>query len=369
MLGKRRRLAILAEGSFTPLDGKTAVGVLRYCADEVAAVIDSTRAGRTAADCVGLGGTVPVVADVPAAAACGADSLLIGIAPQGGELPGAWRAMVRAAIERGWDVLSGLHGFLADDPELAALARARGAALLDVRRPPARRPVAAARAKAVGAMVMLTVGSDCNVGKMTAALELRRVLQGRGVRATFVATGQTGIFVADQGVAVDAVPADFVAGIVEEMVIEAARDADVVVVEGQGALRHPGYSGVTLALLHGAAPSALLLCHQAGRETIKAPHPRSAAPLLPIGAGPVIPPLPELIREYELAAAWVRPAPVVGVALNTHGLDHDAACLAVASAGRATGLPATDPVRFGAGPLADAVWTHLGARRRHATTS
>jgi uncharacterized NAD-dependent epimerase/dehydratase family protein len=366
MLGKHRRLAILAEGSFTPLDGKTAVGVLRYRADEVAAVIDSTRAGRTAVDCVGLGGSIPVVADVAGAAACGADSLLIGIAPQGGGLPAAWRAMVSVAIERGWDVLSGLHSFLADDPELAALAGAHGVALLDVRRPPARRPIAAGRAAAVEAMVVLTVGSDCNVGKMTAALELRRELRARGVRATFVATGQTGIFIADHGVAVDAVPADFVAGVVEEMVIEAACEADVVLVEGQGALRHPGYSGVTLALLHGSAPAAQVLCHHSGRETIRAPRLRTAAP--PSGE-PFIPPLPEIVREYEQAAAWVRPAPVAGIALNTLGLDEGAAREAVAAAARETGLATCDPVRSGAGTLADALLERLEARRRHATAS
>lgn len=372
MLGKRRKLAILAEGSFTPLDGKTAVGVLRYRLDEVAAIIDSTRAGRTAEACVGLGGALPVVADLVGAAAHGADSLLIGIAPQGGELPAAWRAMVREAIERGWDVLSGLHSFLGDDPELAALAAARGATLLDVRRPPMRRPVAASRAASVEALVVLTVGSDCNVGKMTAALELRLELEARGVRAAFVATGQTGIFVADRGVAVDAVPADFVAGIAEEMVIEAAREADVVLVEGQGALRHPGYSGVTLALLHGTAPSALLLCHHSGREMIRAPIAGARPSSDPAGRGagePSIPPLPEIVRDYELAAAWVKPAPVIGVALNTLGLDDGAARRAVASAGRSTGLPATDPVRFGAGPLADALLGHLEARRRHATAS
>ena len=374
MLGKRRRLAILAEASFTPLDGKTAVGVLRYRAEEVAAVIDSTRAGRSCDACVGLGGAIPVVADVTAAAAVGADSLLIGIAPQGGELPEAWRVTVRAAIERGWDVLSGLHGFLADDPELAALAVAHGATLLDVRRPPARRPIAAARAAGVDALVVLTVGSDCNVGKMTAALELRAGLVARGVRAAFVATGQTGIFVADRGVAVDAVPSDFVAGVTEEMVVEAARDADVVLVEGQGALRHPGYSGVTLSLLHGAAPAALVLCHHRGRPA-DAVLRRGGTTPIPPGASlheaprvrPDIAPLSVLVREYEAAAAWVHPARVVAIALNTLGLDEEDARRAVRAAARETGLPASDPVRFGAGPLVEALMEPLAARRRHAT--
>ena len=347
MLGTSRRLALLAEGRFTPLDAKTAVGVLRYRAHEVAAVIDSTRAGRTAAECAGVGGSIPVVADLDAAAALGADSLLVGVAPQGGELPAAWRAIVRGALERGWDVLSGLHVFLADDPELAALARARGARLLDVRRPPAARRIAAGRAAHVGATVVLTVGSDCNVGKMTAALEIVLALERSGTRAAFVATGQTGIFIADHGVVVDAVVADFVAGEVEALVLEAAAGAGVVVVEGQGALGHPAYSGVTLALLHGACPAGLVLCHQAGRDAIR------------LGGAPEefwpIPPLSELARIYEGAAAWLRPAPVVGIALNTHGMDEGAARAACERAARETGRPACDPVRFGAGVLAEAV--------------
>src|SRR5580765_8427727 len=193
MLGKRRRLALLAEGRFTPFEAKTAVGVLRYRPEQVAAVIDSTRAGRTAGECAGVGGTIPVVAHVAGAAAHGADSLAIGIAPQGGGLPEMWRSIVRDSLERGWDVLSGLHVFLADDPELARIAARTGARILDLRRPPARRTVAAARASEVDALVVLTVGSDCNVGKMTAALELTQELARRGARAAFVATGQTGM--------------------------------------------------------------------------------------------------------------------------------------------------------------------------------
>ena len=352
MLGRPRRLAILAEGQFTRLDAKTAVGVLRYRPAEVAAIVDSTRAGRLAADCVGAGGDVPVVASLEEAAARGADSLMIGIAPIGGTLPDAWRTVVRGALERGWDVLSGLHSFLGDDPEFAALARRTGAALHDVRRPSRPLAVAAARAARLDACVVLTVGTDCNVGKMTTGLEVRRVLEARGVGAGFVATGQTGIFIADHGVAVDAVPSDFAAGAIETCVLEAAAAADVVIVEGQGALHHPGFSGVTLSLLHGAAPAAMILCHEITRGLIR----RSAER----GAAIDVPPLAAVRDAYEQAAAWIAPARVIGVALQTADLDEPAARAAIEAAARETGLPATDPVRFGAGPLADAV---LAAQR------
>ena len=361
MKGPARRLALLAEGCFTPLDAKTAVGMLRYRPQRVAAVVDSTSAGRTAEACVGVGGSIPVVADLEAAAAQGADSLLIGVAPQGGGLKEDWRGMVRDAIQRGWDVLSGLHVFLADDPELAALAERHHVRLFDARRPPAVRPVAARRAASLDRLVVLTVGTDCNVGKMTAALELVRGLEARGTKAAFVATGQTGIFIADHGVAVDAVPSDFAAGVVEQQVLEAARDAEVVVVEGQGALHHPGYSGVTLALLHGACPSIMVLCHQAGRERVRVP---GASPEEG-DSQPEIRPLADLVLVYESAASWVSPARVAAVALNTHGLSDKEARRAIETAARETGLPATDPVRMGPGVLVDAVESWRAPRGGH----
>lgn len=347
MLGTHRRLAILAEGRFTPLDAKTAVGVLRYRPEQVAAILDSGRAGRTAQACVGVGGETPVVATLDEAAAHGAGALLIGIAPQGGELPDAWRPAVRGAIERGWTVFSGLHVFLADDPELAPLAAARGATLVDVRRPPPGRPVAAGRAARVPAYVVLTVGTDCNVGKMTAALEISAALRAAGERAEFVATGQTGMLISGRGAAVDAVVADFAAGVTEALVLDAAREADWVVVEGQGSLFHPGYSGVTLSLLHGACPSAMVLVHEAGRDAVRTGDP--SAPPRPL------PPLDEACRAYERAAAWMRPAPVVAVAMHTAALGEPEARAACERAARDSGRPAADPVRFGAGPLVAAL--------------
>ncbi len=360
MLGKRRRLAVLAEGNFNATDAKTAVGVLRYRPEEVVAVIDSTRAGRTAQSCAGVGGEVPVVANLEAASQYDADTLLIGIAPQGGALPASWRGVVAEALLRGWDVIAGLHAFLGDDAELAALAESQRCQIHDLRRPPARRPIAARRAAGLDALVALTVGSDCNVGKMTTALEIRLELEKRGVRTAFVATGQTGIAIADQGIAVDAVPSDFVAGIVEEMVIEAARDADIVVVEGQGALQHPAYSGVALSLLHGACPDALILCHQQGRTQLR---------IVDAGPAPRIRPLSELILDNERAASWLAPGRVLGLSLNTIQLEEAEAKRAIENAAQRTGLPVTDPVRFGAEPLAVTLMRRLEERRRRADSA
>jgi len=358
MLGRKRRIVVMAEGSFTPLDAKTALGVIRYRPGEVVAVIDSARAGRTAQDCVGAGGDIPVVSNLEHATEHDPDALLLGIAPQGGGLPESWRSVVVQALERGWDVISGLHTFLADDPALAAVARAHGAMILDVRRPPSSRPIAASRAANTDALVVLMVGSDCNVGKMTTALELHAELQGRGAHSAFVATGQTGIMIADHGAAVDAVPADFVAGVVERLVLEAARDADIVLVEGQGAIHHPAYSGVTLALMHGCCPQALVLCHQVGRTHMK---------LAGASPAPRLRSLSELIRDNERAAGWIRPAPVLAVSLNTMVLGEIEARRALESAHQLTGLPAVDPVRFGCEVVATELMRRHDARRRRAS--
>ena len=338
----RRRFAVLVEGSLGVLDAKTAVALLRYAPGSVAVLLDRATAGRTAQDVLGFGGAVPIVATLEEAMAQRPDALLVGIAPVGGRLPAEWRAVLLEALDRGLDVWAGLHSFLADDPELGARARQRGRALVDLRAVPDELPVAQARVREVAAHVVLTVGSDCNVGKMTAAWEIHRALEASGTRSAFVATGQTGILLAGRGLAVDRVIADFVAGAAEALVLDAAKDHDVVVVEGQGSLLHPGYAGVTLGLLHGALPHAMVLCHQASRERIR--HGDVA-----------IPPLSELVRRYEDALEPLRAGRVVAVALNTFDLSPEAARRAIDAAARATGLPAADPVRDGGESLAAAV--------------
>jgi uncharacterized NAD-dependent epimerase/dehydratase family protein len=348
------RFVIVADGEFGPLTSKTANSCIRYFPERVVAVLDRAHAGRTVEDVLGFGGPIPVVATLDDATVAGATGLLIGIAPPGGQLPPAWRTWLVAAIGRGWEIWSGLHTFLADDPELGALAKARGVRILDARKPPADLPIADGRAAAVDAYVVLTVGTDCNVGKMTAQLELRDALLERGHRARFVATGQTGIFIEGWGIAVDAVVADFIAGAAERLVLDGAQDADIVLVEGQGSLIHPGFSGVTLGLLHGACPDALILCHQATRGYIGDYH---GSPWVRI------PPLAEMIDVYERAAAPVRPCRVIGVSLNTYDLDERAARVAVAQAAEQTGLPATDPVRFGPEPLVEAIVREAMAAR------
>jgi len=352
------RFLILADGEFGPLTSKTANSVIRYLPDRIVAVLDRATAGKTVQEVLGFGGAVPVVGSIREGLAGKPDAVLVGIAPVGGRLPEEWRRWLLEAIDAGCTVWSGLHTFLADDPALAARARERKVEIHDLRRPPANLPVASGKAKTVEPFVILTVGTDCNVGKMTSQLQITRQLNGRGLRTRFVATGQTGIMIEGWGIAVDAVVADFIAGAAEQLVLQGSTDADIVLVEGQGSLNHPGYSGVTCGLLHGACPDALILCHQATREYIG--DYRQAAWLK-------IPPLADYVRLYETVAAFVHPTRTIAISLNTYDLDEAAARAACEAAARETGLPCTDPVRFDPAPLINAVVTareaYLAARR------
>lgn len=340
------RFLILADGEFDPLGSKTANSVIRYLTDRVVGVMDHTKAGKTVQDVLGFGGSIPVVGTMAEGLALRPDGVVIGIAPIGGRLPDEWRQWLVDAIDAGCDIWSGLHTFLGDDPVLMERARLRGRTIHDLRRPPPGLPVASGRAMDVEALVVLTVGTDCNVGKMTAQLELTRQLNQRGLRTRFVATGQTGIMIEGWGIAVDAVVADFLAGAAEWLVLQGSQDADIVLLEGQGSINHPGYSGVTCGLIHGACPDALILCHQATREFIG--DYRQAAWLR-------IPPLADYVRLYETVARAVRPTRTIAISLNTYDMTEEAARRACEAATRETGLPCTDPIRFGAAPLVDAV--------------
>jgi uncharacterized NAD-dependent epimerase/dehydratase family protein len=339
------RLAVFAEGLFESHSGKTAHGVIRYGNRDVVAVVDSTNAGRTAAEiepfCVR---DVPVVATVAEAIERGATTLLIGVAPTGGKLDPAWRPALLEAIEAGLDLEAGLHTELAADPELRAAAERRGTRLRDLRAAPPDLTVPAGPAsRKEGVRVVHSVGSDTVIGKKVVTLELDRAARERGLSSVYVPTGQTGVAIAGWGLAVDHVISDYVAGAAERLVNEGSERADLLFVEGQGAIFHPAYSGVTLGLLHGSAPDVLVLVHKAGATALR------NYPDLPLR------PLPELVTAYEQIAAPVRPARVAAIALNTSTLDEDAARAAVAEAESSTGLPADDVVRFGAERVLDAV--------------
>ena len=331
-----KRYLILAEGySSDPHYGKTARGILRYSPHPTVAILDSTRVGET------IDG-VPVVGSVDDALRFDPTTAIVGVATQGGRFPPEWRELLKSSIASGLDIESGLHEFVADDAELAALAKRHSVELRDLRRPPEGLNVATGANLAVDARIVLTVGSDCAIGKKTVALELDLEARRRGLASVFCPTGQTGIAIAGWGIAVDAVVADFLAGAAERLVVEGAeRGGRLLFVEGQGALCHPLYSGVTLGLVHGSVPHAFVLCHKAGTTEIE------GCP------GHPIPSLPELVELHERISLPARKARVAAVALNTDGLDDEGARRAIAETEAETGLPSDDPVRYGAGRLLD----------------
>ncbi|MFC7226700.1 DUF1611 domain-containing protein [Salinirubellus salinus] len=339
----RRRVLVLAHEGF-PDRAKTAVGLLRYGPHEVVGVLD-----REIAESSPDARVSDYLDDVPDAPILGRadeadafDTLVVGVAPIGGGFDRSWRPDVRRAIESGADVWAGLHYLLNEDEEFARLAAEHDVDLWDVREPPADLTVSDGEAGDVDATVVLTVGSDCSTGKMTTTMELYEAARDRGWDAGFVPTGQTGVMVAGDGIVVDRTISDFTAGATERGVLAAA-DHDYVFVEGQGAITHPAYSGVTCGILHGAMPDAMVLCHEAGREAV---HGYESFPL----AAPET-----LVSLYEDLARPVHEGRVVAGALNTHHLDEAAAHDAVEGFADSAGVPTTDPVRFGVGEVLDAL--------------
>ena len=352
MLSPDAPLVLLQHGGLDNLSGKTGLAMLRYRQGPIVAVIDPAHAGADLATLTGIQRSVPVVATMAAALAFGPAVAVVGLAPSGGRLPPEMRADVLAGLRAGLSVASGLHSRVGDDPELAAACHRPDQWIWDLRQEPAGLEVATARAAALPCRRVLAVGSDMAVGKMSACLELLAAAGRRGLDARFVGTGQAGILISGQGVALDAVRVDYAAGAVEAAVLQAAEGAGpeaLVLVEGQGSLCHPG-STATLPLLRGSQPTDLLLVHRAGQSHVRT---RPGAVLV------AIPPLPEVIAANEAIAALGRPdvhrPRVRAIALNTALLEPEAAAREARRLAELTGLPCLDPVRQGSDALLEAL--------------
>ncbi|MCA9236193.1 MAG: DUF1611 domain-containing protein [Planctomycetales bacterium] len=334
-----RRIVLLTQGNTEPITGKTAVSVLRYRPDEVVALLDSEEAGKTAGAVLHVGGETPIVATLDEAPS--ADTLMIGIAPSGGKIPPAWKPIILQAIGRGMNVVSGLHDFLVNDPDFVAAAKQQGVELVDVRKNN-ERDVSNLRDLRDDCVRIHTVGQDCCVGKMVVSLEIARTLNERGRDAKFIATGQTGILVEGDGCPIDCVVADFISGSTEKMIL-ANQHHEFLVVEGQGSLAHPRYSGVTLGLLHGCVPHGMIMCYEAGRTAV---HGMDHVPLQPLA---------HLVKVYEQMANLMGPSRVIGVGMNSRRLGPDEAEAEREKVSSELGLPVCDVFRHGADVLADAV--------------
>jgi len=333
-----KKYLILAEGfSGDPHYGKTLRGVMRYRRESVAAILDTQRAGES-------DDGVPIVGSVDDGLALEPNTALVGVVTQGGRFPGDWQELLKSCVAKGLDLENGLHVRLRDIPGLPELAAQHDVELRDLREPPPDLSTATGANLEADATIVLTVGSDCAIGKMTATCELDLEARKRGLRSVFVPTGQTGIAIAGWGIAVDAVVSDFLAGAAERLVVDGAGRGDLLWVEGQGAILHPIYSGVTLGLIHGSAPHLYVLCHEVGRREVEGDATHSP-----------IPSLSDLVDLHERMSLRLRPAKVACIALNTSPVSEEEARAAIDTVEQETGLPTDDPVRFGAGKLLDAV--------------
>lgn len=343
----QRRILILAEGKFSPLKSKTANGAIVYLPDQVVAVIDSTKAGMTSQQVLGYGGGIPVIQSLEEGLKFNPTHLLIGIAPSGGRLPEDWRETIRRTLRARLHILSGLHTILTDDAEFVQLARECGVEITDYRKiPPEAEVVARGAFREWKSKIILTVGTDCNIGKMTTILEVHKDLLKRGLKSDFVATGQTGILIQGRGIAVDSIISDYIAGAVEREIDRSVKEGyDYIFVEGQGALTHMGYSGVTLGLMHGTMPDAMILCHQPTR--IKDDY------------GFTLPDLRRIARMHEKLIGFYKKTKVVGIGINSIGLSDKESQEIAATITQETGLPAIDAFRFGPQPLTDTLLAYL----------
>ncbi|MEH1902702.1 MAG: DUF1611 domain-containing protein [Nostoc sp.] len=339
-----QRVAILLHEGISGHHGKTGLAILRYSEAPIVAVIDRESAGKSLPELTSINRDVPIVASVAAALEYNPEVLVIGIAPAGGVIPDDYWHEIKDALEAGMSLVNGLHTPLASIPELNALLKP-GQLIWDVRKEPANISIASGIARTLPCRRVLTVGTDMAIGKMSTSLELHWASKLRGWRSKFLATGQTGVMLEGDGVALDAVRVDFAAGAVEQIIMRYGKNYDILYIEGQGSLLHPG-STATLPLIRGSQPTQLVLVHRAGQVHVRN-HPHV-----------LIPPLPEVIRLYETVASAggaFASVPVVGIALNTAHLDESAAEEAIAQTIAETGLPCTDVVRFDANVLLDAV--------------
>lgn len=338
------KLAILLHEGLQSRRGKTGLALLRYSPSAVVAVIDQEFPGESLVELTGINHDIPIVSSVKEAVPYQPNILAIGIAPSGGLLPPEWREEIRQALSAGMSILNGLHTPLAQDGEFQSLL-IPPQMIWDLRQEPPGLSVASAQARHLNCRRILTVGTDMSIGKMSTSIELHRASLRHGLKSQFIGTGQTGIMISGDGIPLDAVRVDFAAGAVEKQVLQDGKDADIVHIEGQGSLLHPG-STATLPLIRGSQPTQLILAHRWGQT-----HIHNCPDV-------AIPTLLEVIELYEQVAkvaggnAGVK---VAGIALNTARFSEEEAQKAIEQVSAETGLVCTDVVRFGGEALLEAI--------------
>lgn len=347
---RRQAAAILANGAFGSLEGKTANCLVmfgrRY---EIVAVIDRVKAGKDAGEVLGIGRkNIPIVRDLREALKHKPEALVIGIAPPGGQLPEEWKRIIRQAIRNKLDIVNGLHFFLGDQSEFSNLARKYRTKLFDVRKPPKGLQILTGKSRETKLPVVTVLATDAAAGKNVVMVELVKEATRRGYAPGFVATGQTTIMMGcDEGAVIDAIPGDFMSGQTERMVLDVAvMDKDIIFVEGQASLSHPAYGQESLAILYGAWPDAVILVHDPFRKK------RDGFPQFDV---------PDASEEIRMIETVCPKTKVVGIAINGDLKPDQEVMAAIKRIESGTNLPATDVLRFGMRDLFDALVQRLEA--------
>jgi uncharacterized NAD-dependent epimerase/dehydratase family protein len=340
-----RKIVALTEGYSNPQSAKTARNLIYYCPGEVVALFDRFHVGKTSLELFGVG-DVPVIGSLNDMKI--ADTLIMSVALPGGKLPQSFKEIMLEAISRKMNVISCGHEFISDDPDLVLAAKSSGVSLKDIRKNN-ERDVAHRKGIRTDCLRILTVGNDCSLGKMVTSLELARDLQNKGHDAKFVATGQTGILIEEDGIPIDAVVGDYINGAAERLILQ-NQHHDILIVEGQGSIVHPRYSSVTLGLLHGSVPHGMIMCYEVGREFVHN---------MP---GIKIPPMEVVIRLFEEMASVMFPSKVIGFALNSKNVSELEAEKERGKIKEQFGLPACDVIRHGPDELVETILNYKNER-------
>jgi len=344
----KERIVILADKKFGPITSKMGNSVIRFAEEKVVAVIDRSKAGKVVNDVLGYGGNIPIHASLEETLVYEPNTLLIGISPPGGSLPSDWYSWIIEALQNKLHIVSGLHEYISNIAEFKLLAEKYKVKINDLRKYDGRDILAKGKAKNFRSKTILTVGTHGNCGKMTATILMVKALQEMGRSAEWFATGQIGIFLQKRGIPLDAVKGDFISGILENHLAKIDGNYEFLFVEGQGSLFHMAYSPVSLGIIHGCLPDAMILCHRPdigineyGVDTAN---------------------LRNAIKINESIASIAKPSKITGIALNTYSVDEDKAKQLILDTKKSTGLPTTDPVRFGSEVLVNSLIKHFDTK-------
>jgi uncharacterized NAD-dependent epimerase/dehydratase family protein len=351
----KRRIVILAEKKFGPLNSKMANSSIRYLKDEVVAVIDSANSGKTVETVLGFGGDIPVYGTLDESFRHNPNTLLIGISPPGGKFPSAWYPIIINAIQNKLHIISGLHEYLSDIAEFTVLAEKYRVRIIDLRKNKKPNILARGIARKFRSKIILTVGTHGNIGKLTTTIELVKEMQEKGKSADWVATGQIGILIKGKGIPVDSIKGDFISGNVEAAIASTDGNYEYVFVEGQGSLQHLGYSASALGLLHGTLPDAMVLCH------------RTDIGVSEFGVN--TDDLSRMVQLHEKMVSFVKPSKVVGICLNTYNLPDDKSKEIISKIQKDTGLPTTDPIKYGTTNIIDGIFKYFSTYKKQVPKS